>query len=405
MQRSPETTPSTLAVRRLRVLIVTDEMEVGGSQRQIVNLACGLDPKRHEVTVAYFRNRSFLVDELVGAGIRVIHIPKRGRVDLRFLGGLIREIRDGRYDVVHAFAFSAELWSAVARRAVRRSRRGALITSIRGTYDWYGPLQWRIKRWVTWQSCRVVANSQMGAAYASEHLALPQRAIDVIYNGVRAEPPGPSMRQDLRRAWGATPGSAVALFVGRLVELKDVPTLLRAAARTVAAGVPLRYVVCGDGPQSAELQAQTRALGLQEYVTFLGERADVARLIDASDLVVLTSRQEGLSNVILEAMRGARPVVASKAGGNVELVVPECTGLLFPVGDDEALATQLRRLAEDAHLREVMGEQGALRVAHTFAIEAMARSFARLYQEAYGQPGRMKPAMTAQVRGDVRNLG
>ena len=401
----PESPPANTAVPRLRVLIITDEMEVGGSQRQIVNLACGLDPLRHEVTVAYFRNRSFLVDELLRAGVRVVHLPKRGRVDLRFLGSLIYELRAGRYDIVHAFAFSAELWAAIARRALPTSRRGALFTSVRGTYDWYGRLHWRLKRWVTHQSTRVVANSNIGAAYASERMHVPRRAIDVVYNGVRAEAAGLSQRSALRREWGLGSGVTVALFVGRLVELKDVATLVRAAARTAAAGTTLRYVVCGDGPERAALEAQVLSLGLQEHVRFLGERADVARLIDAADLVVLTSRQEGLSNVILEAMRGARPVVASQAGGNVELVVPESTGLLFPVGDDAALAVALQRLAADSHLREVLGHQGALRVEQTFAIDAMAGSFARLYREAYGQPGRMKPAMTAQVRGDVRNLG
>lgn len=401
----PDSLTAGGAAPRLRVLIITDEMEVGGSQRQIVNLACGLDPQRHEVTVAYFRNRSFLVDELLRAGIRVIHLPKRGRVDLRFLGGLVRELRTGRYDIVHAFAFSAELWTAIARRALLPSRRGALVTSIRGTYDWYSRLHWRLKRWVTQESTRVVANSNIGATYASERMDVPRRAIDVIYNGVRAEPSGQSQRSALRREWGLDSGMTLALFVGRLIELKDVATLVRAAARTAAAAAPLRYAVCGDGPQRAALEAQVMSLGLQDHVRFLGERADVARLIDAADVVVLTSRQEGLSNVILEAMRGARPVVASRAGGNVELVVPEATGLLFPVGDDAALAATLQRLAADGALREGLGQQGALRVEQTFAIEAMTGSFARLYREAHGQPGRMTPAMTARVRGDVRNLG
>ena len=98
----PATTP-----RRLRLLIVTDEMEVGGTQRQIVHLARGLDPARFEVTVLYFRNRSHFVDQLEAAGVRVVQIEKHGRLDLRFVARLVAFVARGHFDVIHAFALPA----------------------------------------------------------------------------------------------------------------------------------------------------------------------------------------------------------------------------------------------------------------------------------------------------------
>jgi glycosyltransferase involved in cell wall biosynthesis len=371
---------------KLRLLIVTDEMEVGGTQRQIVNLARGIDARRCDVTVAYFRHRSYLVDQLEAAGIRVLHLPKRGRIDAGFIVSLTRELRAGDFDVVHAFSFTAELWTAVARLALPRRARPALVTSIRGTYDWYGPVQWRLKRWVTRQSTRVVANSRAGAAFASERLALPLRAIDVVYNGVDPAPAQAGQRRALREQWGAPADALVVLFVGRLVEVKRVDTLVRAAALLKDAGRAPTVVICGDGPQRDALEALSRSLGLQDTVRFVGERADVEHLIEASDLVVLPSRQEGLSNVILEAMRGARPVVASRAGGNVELVEPGRNGLLFEVGDEPALAAAIRRLAEDPSLRQALGQQGAERIRSAFSLARMVQGLYAVYEDACRRP-------------------
>lgn len=381
MQPSPES--AAAPATRLRVLIVTDEMEVGGSQRQIVNLALGLDPAQHEVTVAYFRNGSFFVDTLRQGGVRVVELPKRGRIDARFLAALVRELRTGRYDLVHAFAFSAEFWTALSCAALPPARRPQLVTSIRGTYDWYGAWHWRAKRWVSRRSSRVVANSRMGADFAAQRMGVSAAGIDVIYNGVAAEPVADGSREAVRAAWQVSPEQVVVLFVGRLVDVKDVGTLLRAAGRLVDSGLPLRYALCGDGPLRAALEQQAADLGLGSVARFLGERRDVAALIEAADMVVLPSRQEGLSNVILEAMRGARPVVATRAGGNVELVEPGVTGLLFEVGDDEALAGCLRQLALDNGLRNDLGRAGARRVQDCFDMRAMVGAFARLYRDTH----------------------
>lgn len=387
MQPSPERRGDAgIPARPLKLLIVTDEMEVGGSQRQIVNLALGLDPRRFAVTVAYFRERSFFVDLLRSRGIRVVQIPKAGKVDARFVATLRRELREGGYDLVHAFAFSAELWTAIARLGLRGTRRPRLITSIRGTYDWYSSLQWQLKRWVTAQSSRVVANSRMGADYARGRLGRVPAPIDVVYNGVAEEPARADAHTRLRAEWGCAADDFVVLFAGRLIELKDVPTLLRAAARLHAQGRPLALVIAGDGPQREALQVQAREAGLAGTVRFLGARDDVADCIEACDVLVLPSRQEGLSNVILEALRGQRCVVASRAGGNGELIDDGRNGLLFEVGDDRGLADALARLRADAALRHGLAQAGRQKLQRQFGVTTMVERLADLYADVCGTP-------------------
>ena len=117
---------------RSKVLIVTDEMEVGGSQRQITNLLTSIDQSNIEPVLLYFREHSFLVDQIKASDVRVEYLPKNGKVDPGFLFSLIRFLKEERFDVIHAYSFTAELWIALARLAAGRA---SLISSIRGKYD------------------------------------------------------------------------------------------------------------------------------------------------------------------------------------------------------------------------------------------------------------------------------
>lgn len=384
------------AGRRLRVLLLTDEMEVGGTQRQIVHIARHLDRRRFEPVVLFFRNPSFFVTELEAAGVRVIQVEKRGRIDPAFVWRLVRTLHRERFDVMQCFAFSGELWGAVARRLLPRRERPALVTSVRGVYEWYAATHWRVKRWVSAQSERVVANSRMGADYAAEHMGLPPSAIRVSYNGVEATPTRAGRALALREELDVPTGGMLVLFVGRLVVHKDVPTLLDAVASLRGRLPGLRVALAGDGPLRDALQARIEALSLQGVVRLLGQRDDVAELIEAADALVLPSLREGLSNVILEGMMGGKPVVASRAGGNVELIEDDRSGLLFEVGQAPALAAAIERLAHDAGLRQRLGEGAQQRAEAAFSIPSMVQAYEQHYREAARASGASRRASIEQ---------
>lgn len=369
---------------RIRLALITDEMEAGGSQRQIVNLARHLDRQRFDVTVVYFVNTSHMLDELHAAGVRTLQVEKRRRFDPHFIGSLVGCLRRERFDVVHCFSFSAELWGCVAALLLGPGRRPKLLSSIRGRYEWYSPLQWRIKRWVTQRSFLAVSNSQAGADYALERMDLAAERCVVIPNGVELPKPDAQASARLRAQFVRDGRSFVLLFVGRLVVHKDVPTLLRGAALAIGQGLAMRLVIAGDGPLRAELEGLARDLGIADSVDFLGERSDVPELLAAGDCLALTSVREGLSNVILEAMHRGLPVIASRAGGNVELIEDDATGVLFDVGDAEGLAAQIRRIAGDAQLRARLGHAAEASVARHYSVSAMAHRFASLYARALG---------------------
>lgn len=366
--------------KKIRVLLITDEMEVGGTQRQIVHIARSLNKTRFEATVLYFCNRSFLVDELESAGVRVIEVAKRKRLDIGFLRKLVAKLQDGGFDVVHCFAFTGELWGAIARRFLPRASRPALITSVRNKYDWYSPLQWRIKRWAALESSVVVANSAAGGEHAREKMQLPHGAVVVVYNGVADVSIGLPERD-------TTVSNEIVkvLFVGRLVEQKNVPLLLRAVHllfRTHGArDMPLRLLLAGDGPLRSVLEQQVVSLGLSCFVEFVGESSNTPALMRASDFVVSPSFREGLSNVILEAMMMGRPVIASAVGGSVELVEVGETGILFESNNEIELAAAMQSLVDDQDLREKLGAAGRRRALERYTVQAMVSVMENHYTE------------------------
>jgi glycosyltransferase involved in cell wall biosynthesis len=142
----------------------------------------------------------------------------------------------------------------------------------------------------------------------------------------------------------------------------------------------VRTLIVGGGPQRRELEETAHAYRLDDKVRFLGHRDDVPRLLAAADLLVLPSKYEGLPNIVLEAMRFRKPVVATAAPGTTELVVDGQTGRLVPVGNPQALAAALRAVLNDPAEAHRLGEAGRARVETRFTAAAMIDQFARLYE-------------------------
>jgi glycosyltransferase involved in cell wall biosynthesis len=362
------------AFSKRKLLLVTDEMEVGGSQRQITQLLLHLDQARFAPVLAYFRNPSHLLDQLSRGGIPTVLLPKRRPVDARFFLSLLRFLRRERFDVVHAFAFTAELWTAAALLLCPGTR---LITSIRGEYESYGLLRWRLKRWITRRSYRVVSNSALAAAYAFRQMAMTDEKLCVVHNGVHRPPDEALCQPETLRPLKES-GRWLLTFVGRLVRDKNLPCLLRAMHRLAARAPAVTLLIVGDGEDRVELERQARSLGLRA-VHFLGQRSDVEAVLSWSDAAVLPSFTEGLSNTLLEAMASGLPVVASRVGGNPEVVVSGETGLLFESDDDAALAARILDLYEKPALASRLGSRARDQVEMRFSVAGMVAQFERLY--------------------------
>lgn len=225
--------------------------------------------------------------------------------------------------------------------------------------------------WLWRRSAGVVANSE-GLADLARRFA-PDLPIAIIPNGVDATRFTPSPQG------GGTDAGLTLLFVGRVVRQKGLDVLLEALA-TLPPSLRdrLSVTIVGDGPARAELQDQAERLGLADRILFRGwlGRDALPDAYRAADLFVFPSRDEGMPNVVLEAMAAGLPVVATRIAGSQDLVVDGETGLMLEVDDRTALAAALARLAGDADLRRRLGGQGRRRVVERFSWRAVATAYA-----------------------------
>lgn len=360
-----------------RLLIISDEMEVGGSQRQIVQLLSNLDADRYQAELLFFRESSVLVEQLREKGITCHQIAKNGALDVSFFVALVRFIRAGNFNVIHCFSFTAELWGALA---FLLSPTRYFVSSIRGRYEWYKPWQWLCKSFVNGVSSRVVSNSQAGLDYALQKSWGLQKKQALVYNGISLLSVD---KQQLAASCKALPGVDVAfgLFVGRLVDHKNLPCLIRALSlyKAKSDGTQWRFLVAGDGPLRSQLESQIELNGLSGNVFLLGERDDVTALMSACSFVVLPSWREGLSNTILEAFANKRLIIASKAGGNTELIEHDVNGQLFTSDDEQALANIMLKAHDNPSWASAMAAHGYGRVQASFSATAMASNMMAVY--------------------------
>lgn len=230
-----------------------------------------------------------------------------------------------------------------------------------------------------------VALSDQIARYLVQKVGIPPERITHIYNGV--ETARFLGGDDVVNAKACLPFCGTDLFVvgtvGRMQPVKDQRSLARAFMRVVTrsevARRRLRLVIVGDGPVRAEVQRELQEAGLADLAWLPGSRDDVAELMRAFDLFFLPSLSEGVSNTILEAMATGLPVVATRVGGNAELVQDEVTGALVEPRDVAALAAMIERYAGTPALAQEHGAAGRRRVEERFGIDAMVAAYDALY--------------------------
>ena len=205
-----------------------------------------------------------------------------------------------------------------------------------------------------------------------------------IPNGVDSTRFGGAGRSDARRRLGVAADQVVVGTVGRLDPVKDQASLVKAfaALRTARPGALL--VIVGDGPCRPELTQLISGLGLESHVLLLGERQDIPELMAAMDLFVLPSIAEGMSNTVLEAMATGLPVVATRIGGNPELIEDGLTGRLVPPLDVAGLGAAIDGYLDDAHLRALHGKAARHRAVERFDLAVMARAYGNLYDTVLG---------------------
>jgi sugar transferase (PEP-CTERM/EpsH1 system associated) len=372
----------------LRVMHVLFRLQAGGTEYGVIKLVNGANRSRIANSILSTTPADD-VKKLLRPDVRLHECRRRAGNDPSLVLQLYRIFRRERPHIVHTHAWGTLCEGVLAARLARIP---IVVHGEHGTLQ-LKSYQARVQRLVWQRVDRVLSVSSRLAERMSAHTGFPLDRITVIRNGVDLTRFHPVGRAAARLTLGLPVEGLIIGTAGRLVPVKDQASLLDAFARLKAEGIGFTGVIAGEGPLRAELEARARANGLSDCVRFLGHRPDVERVFAALDVFVLSSRSEGLSNTILEAMASRLPIVATRVGGADELVDDGATGLLVAPESPDALSVALGRLVGDAALREAMGAAGRRRALGRFTLDRMVRTYEHLYRELAGalvRPRRMQ---------------
>lgn len=365
---------------RPRIAYVIDELEYGGTQRQLLEMAVGFRARGWDVSVLCLQPILAMLEEFRAAGVAVHLLAKRRTLDPGLVLALRVHFARQGVDLVHAFSPIGEIYAGLAARSSGRP----FIASLRNSHEPL-PTAGRIAQWLAFRLARlVVANSSAGARWAAGHaLDSPARLVTVP-NGLAARAPISAPRAALRRGLGLDDAHVVILSVGRLVPQKGYDCALDLFESLNRWHPDTRLLIAGDGPERPGLAARIRDRKLESKATLLGSRADVPDLLAAADIYLSTSRHEGMSNSIMEAMAAGLPIVATGVGGTPELIEDGQSGWLFPPREVEQALARLSALVTDQALRARLGAGARERVTSAFGPEAMVARMETLYRSILG---------------------
>jgi sugar transferase (PEP-CTERM/EpsH1 system associated) len=381
------------------VVHVVHCLEIGGLETGIVNLVNAPRAGQRHAIICMTRGGANRAN--IRPDVSVFELNKSDGHDLRTFARLIGLLRRLRPAVVHTRNWAAFDGVLAARLAgVRRIAHGEHGRDIADP-DGRNRRRKVLRRLLAPMVDRFTTVSDDLRRWLVEEVGIAPAKVVRIHNGVDTERYAPGDRDEIRARLGIRSCQTVVGTVGRLDPVKDQATLIQAFARLAAEAV---LVIAGDGPCRNELRDQATALGLGDRVRFLGERHDVSQVLRAMDVFVLPSIAEGISNTILEAMATGLPVVATRVGGNPELVVPGVTGQLVPRQNPDALAESIGEYLSDPVQRSDHGAHARARATGVFGLDAMRDAYADLYARLGGigpaRPVMAHPAGSALQRGD-----
>jgi sugar transferase (PEP-CTERM/EpsH1 system associated) len=363
---------------------VLHTLHVGGAEVLAARLARQLRD-RYRFVFACLDELGSLGAELQREGFPVTVLQRRPGWDWRCSLRLARLLRRERVAVVQAHQYTPFFYALTARLLCRRP---AVLFTEHGRHQPDYPRRKRMlfNRVFLERRDRVVAVGEAVRQALIVNEGLRAERVAVIYNGIDLggfDGGGPE-RAAVRQEIGVDPNAFLLIQVARLDYLKDHGTAVRTLEQVVRQRPEARLVLVGDGPERDKIARLVGERGLVGHVRFLGQRGDVARLLRAADVFLLTSTSEGIPVTVLEALAAGLPVVATNVGGMREIVEEGRTGLLAPAGDDAALAQHVLLLADQPALRTALGERGREVAAARFSERQMHAGYVRLYQELLG---------------------
>ena len=366
----------------LRVLQVINRIWMGGTEYAVLNIMSGMDEKLFEHRICALRGYDPAFPRMsMVEGKTFVAGQHNGNLQIAVFR-LARIMRQYRPHIVHSRNWGAVEAIFAARLAgvpvVIHSEHGYEVEMLKGL-----PFRQRVLRRAAYALAdSVFTVTQELRDFHTQQAWISPDKIRVIYNGVDTQRFLPGSNMDAREKFGIPPHRLVIGTVGRMVRIKDHKTLLQAFEMLVAGGVDAHLLLVGSGPLLEAHQAYVKdSRVIANRVCFAGRCDNVPEMLRAMDIFVLPSICEGMSNTLLEAMATGLPAVATRVGGNSEVVDHDRTGWLFSPGNAEELWHRLRLLSLNRECLQEVGRAARDRAVRQFSLDRMVNDYQDLYME------------------------
>jgi glycosyltransferase involved in cell wall biosynthesis len=370
-ERKWDGTAATVALKPpMKIVHVVYSLDMGGAEVLVAQLCRMQRAHGHQVSICAYSRLGSVGEMLREEGIE-IYVPGEAHPAATMLR-YFKHFRALRPDVVHCHNVAPTIQAALAARLAGAKRvlstRHSLVAP---PYNVAEEVKYGVMAtccdWIA-GICEATCNNLRGAPMAHRN------KIVRVYNGASAIETVPF--DDLGKR-GFT-----LVFVGRLAEVKNLQTLIRAVSIAVKQLPELEFWIVGDGPVRGELEALAAELGVAGHVRFWGQRLDTAKFFSAADALVMSSVSEGLPMSLLQAMSIGVPAIVTDVGGMAEVVRLSGAGLLAPVGDSPAMANAIVSLAGDPEMRAEFSDRAKNTCAAEFTLERMDAAYMDLYSRS-----------------------
>lgn len=364
----------------IRVCHILDTLNVGGIERNVIEIVHGLKSYEHHVWC--IGKKGVLAAELEKSGIEIREFGYEGPMRLDSLIALSGAMRRAGFDIVNGHGLYPSMWSRLAGFLAGVPVRIAHAQSLYLDLGWWDIMKLRLLMSIT---TKMVAVSEAVKKNLMHTIGLPERKIEVIYN---ASPDMKAMatgaRSALRESFGFGKSFVVGC-IGRLVDFKGHEYLIEGVRRARQNGIDVTCVIVGDGPDRKKLETIVREASLDEAFRFLGVRNDVASLLGAMDALIQPSIvREGLPLTLAEGASAGLPLIATAIGGNIEIVINGENGFIVPPRDAEAIAEKIAILAANPVDTAKMGEASRKIWESRFTTDLMTEKVGKLYAACLG---------------------
>lgn len=383
------------------IVHIIHRLAVGGLENGLVNLINHMPRTNYRHTIVCMTESTTFRDRLRRPDVPVIAVHRREGKDFRVYLRLWRILRALRPDIVHTRNLPTvdclALSALAGVRARVHSEHGLEVRELDGTNSKYKLLR-RVLRPTVHRYITVSADL---ADWLVKSIDVSPSRVTQVCNGVDTQlfRPRTAPRARVGPADFACQEGLVLGTVGRMVSIKDQLTLVRAFLRLLDTEPEGRHrcrlVIIGDGALRKETLDLVRAANAEHLSWLPGERADIPEIMRGLDLFVLPSLKEGISNTILEAMASGLPVVATRVGGNPELIEEGVTGLLVPPANPVAMAEAIRSYLQDPGLLTRHGQAGRKRAETQFSMEGMVKGYLAVYDSVLNRK-RKQSALSPQ---------